>query len=163
MDPSLSIREATLEDYPSLDPLFTEGDAFHREVLPHIFRRPEGAARAWSYFSSIVNSEEACIFLAQVREQVVGLVQVLVRETPDIPLLVPRRYAVVDNIVVARGWRHSGIGKALMERAQNWAVKKGVTQIELNVWAFNQGAVAFYEHLGYKVVSQRMWKELSAF
>jgi putative hydrolase of the HAD superfamily len=161
MDHSLLIREATLEDYESLAPLFAEGDALHREALPHIFRQPEGPPRARPYFASIVTSEEACILLAQVRGQVVGLVQVLLRETPAIPLLVPRRYAVIDNIVVAKDSRHSGVGRALMEQAQGWAEEQGATLIELNVWAFNQGASLFYERLGYTIASYRMWKSLT--
>jgi GNAT superfamily N-acetyltransferase len=37
-----------------------------------------------------------------------------------------------------------------MERAHRWALDKGVSEVELSVWDFNEGAIAFYENLGYK-------------
>jgi GNAT superfamily N-acetyltransferase len=47
-----------------------------------------------------------------------------------------------------------------MERAHAWALDKGINQIQLNVWEFNEGAIAFYEKLGYTVASRTMWKSL---
>ena len=41
----LHIREATTTDYEALCMLFDEGDALHREHLPHVFRKPEGPVR----------------------------------------------------------------------------------------------------------------------
>lgn len=40
--------------------------------------------------------------------------------------MVARRYAVVDTLMVKEKFRHSGIGRALMEKAHQWAWDKGV-------------------------------------
>lgn len=157
-----SIREARLADYEELCEIFAEVDALHHEALPHVFRAPDGPARAKEYISSVMADGYAALFVAQSDGEIVGLVQIFVRETPDVPIMVPRRYAVIDTLVVKRGFRRSGVGRALMERAHRWAWTKGTTQVELSVWEFNRGAMAFYEKLGYRTTSRRMWRALRA-
>ena len=41
-----------------------------------------------------------------------------------------------------------------------WLWQRHVKAIELNVWAFNRGALAFYERLGYRVLSHRMGRTI---
>jgi hypothetical protein len=41
-----------------------------------------------------------------------------------------------------------------------WAAKKGLHEVEVNVFDFNKGANAFYEGLGYETTSRRMRKIL---
>jgi len=48
----------------------------------------------------------------------------------------------------------------LVQRIHAWAIAKGATPIELNVHAFNTGAIHFYRKLGYETVSQRMNQSL---
>ena len=156
------IREANQGDYEALCAIFAEADAMHREALPHIFREAAGPARSKDFVFEILADENAALFVAEHEGQIIGLVHVRVRETPDIPILVPRRYAVINDLVVKERFRRHGVGRALLERAERWALDKGATQVELVVWEFNKGAIAFYEELGYKTISRRMWKPLEA-
>ena len=48
----------------------------------------------------------------------------------------------------------------LMHKMQAWAIEKGATSIELNVYEFNETAISFYEKLGYRTLSRKMSKEL---
>ena len=156
----LTIREAIAADYADICDIFEEADALHREHLPHIFQKSPGPVRQQEYILGLLADENAGLFLAQVGSQVVGLVCVLAREAPAVPTFVPRRYATVDSMVVKQSFRRRGIGRALMERAQAWAQAKGLDNIELHVWDFNQEAIAFYEQLGYENLSRRMGKRL---
>ena len=47
-------------------------------------------------------------------------------------------------------WRRKGIAHGLMERIRTEARKRGMTKIELDVWAFND-ALDFYESEGFHV------------
>jgi hypothetical protein len=53
----LSIREAVASDYESLCALFNEGDALHRENLPWVFQRPEGAVREKDHVLDLIADE----------------------------------------------------------------------------------------------------------
>jgi ribosomal protein S18 acetylase RimI-like enzyme len=157
----LNIREAVASDYESLCVLFDEGDALHRENLSWVFQKPRGAVRERDYVLGLIADEAVGFFVAQVRDRLVGLICVLIRESSEIPIFVRRRHAVVDNVVVKREFQRTGIGRALMEKAHEWAVAEEAESIELNVWEFNQEAIEFYKMLGYETASRKMNKRLS--
>ena len=154
------IREAVSEDCEQLCELNQQVLELHMEAHPEVFCDQDGMAFFKDYVSEILADETAVILCADTAGRIIGMAHVLVRESPDIPIMVRRRFAVLENIVVREGFRHVGVGRALMESVHAWALGKGVTRVELNVWAFNQDAIALYEKLGYEVVSSRMAKEL---
>jgi ribosomal protein S18 acetylase RimI-like enzyme len=156
----INIRNATADDYKGLCELFDEIDAFHRNVLPHIFQKPSGPVREQDYYLGLIADENVGLFIAETDERLVGFVHAIVGDTPAIPVFIPRHYATIDSIVVKSGFMHHGIGKILMDKAQAWAIGKGATSIELNVHEFNEAAISFYENLGYKTFSRRMVKDL---
>jgi len=154
----LNIREAVASDYESLCVLFDEGDALHRENLPWIFQKPRGAVRERDYVLGLIADEAVGFFVAQVGDRLAGLICVMIREAPEVPIFARRRYAMIDNVVVEEKFRRAGIGRALVEKAHEWAVAEGAESIELNVWEFNQEAIEFYRALGYETTSRKMSK-----
>jgi len=95
---SFSIRPATQEDYAGLNALLEEIDAYHRKALPHVFREPDGAARTRDFITGALADENAVIFLAEIHDQVVGLLYAYVRSIPDIPIRIPCRAGEIDMI-----------------------------------------------------------------
>jgi ribosomal protein S18 acetylase RimI-like enzyme len=89
-----------------------------------------------------------------------GGVLVRLYDTPADPVMVPRRRAHVEAIVVDEHHRRAGIGTALMNAAAAWARERGAEEIVLTVWAGNAAAEAFYLRLGYGVVSRALCKPL---
>jgi ribosomal protein S18 acetylase RimI-like enzyme len=156
----ISVHKATADDYNSLCELFNEGDALHRDNLPHIFQKPNGAAREKDYYLGLIADENVALLVAEVGGNLVGFVHAIVRDAPAFPVFVARRYAIVDSIVVKSGFQNHGIGRTLMDKMQEWAIAKGTTSIELNVYEFNETAISFYERLGYQTFSRKMSKEL---
>lgn len=57
--------------------------------------------------------------------------------------------------------RHQGIGSALMHHVDVWAKARGDRQIGLQVFQFNQPALAFYQKLGYQTQAFWMIKPLT--
>ena len=43
---------------------------------------------------------------------------------------------------------YSAVGRALMERDHQWVLDKRLTEVELNVWEFNEEAAALYVRMG---------------
>ena len=133
---------------------------FHSEAHPEVFCDQGSTAFFKDYVSEILADENAAILCADHAGRIIGMAHVLVRESPDVPIMVRRRFAVLENVVVRKGFRHMGVGRALMESVHTWSLGKGVARVELNVWSFNQDAIALYEKLGYEVISSRMVKRL---
>jgi ribosomal protein S18 acetylase RimI-like enzyme len=155
---AIAIRAATAQDYDDLCALIDEVDALHRDNLGHLFQKPGGPIRDKDYILGLIADEDVGLFVAEAVGVVIGLVHVAVCESPPIPIFVPRRYAVVENLVVGQGFRQAGVGRALMEQAHQWAGAQGAAEVELTVYDFNEAARAFYESLGYETRSRHMCK-----
>lgn len=156
----VQIRAAIATDYVKLCEVFAEIDGYHAEALPHIFQAPPGPARSRASVQGIIDNPDAALFVAEADGDIVGLVDVRLHTTQDIPILVARRYAVIDAIVVRRAFWGQGVGRHLMHRAETWARARGLGEVLLNVWEFNRRAIDFYERLGYETVSRRMRRVL---
>jgi GNAT superfamily N-acetyltransferase len=59
-------------------------------------------------------------------------------------------HAHVEVLAVTADAEGRGIGRLLIEAAEDWAGARGYRRITLNVFAPNQRARAVYEHLGYE-------------
>lgn len=153
---NMVIRKATTRDYDGLCAIIAEVDKLHRDNLPCMFQEPDGPVRDKDFILGSIADETVGLFVAEFEGQLVGFVHVLVREALDIPIFVPRRYAVIDNLAVRRDFQRTGIGRALMGEAHDWAMAQGSNTVELNVYEFNESAIAFYCRLGYKPVSRKM-------
>lgn len=85
---------------------------------------------------------------------------VRIYDTPADPSMLPRRRAHVEALVVDRHHRRNGIGTTLMRAAAAWSRERGAAELVLTVWAGNAAAEAFYERLGYRVVSRALAKPI---
>jgi GNAT superfamily N-acetyltransferase len=152
------IRAAVEKDYEGLNVLFEEIDEYHRKALPQIFRKPDGPARKLDYIAGILSDQNSVIFIAEIQNQIIGLVHAFIRSYPEISIRIPSRICETDSLIVKDKYRRSGIGKALMEKVQQWAVQMQVDRLELTVWDFNKEAKNFYRELDYEPAIIKMWK-----
>ncbi len=158
---NVSIRRASFDDYNALCDLFDDVDAIHRNNLPNIFQKPDGPIREQEYYLGLNSDQNIALLVAEVNDNIIGFVHAVIRDSPAIPVLVPRRHVFVDSICVKSAYRGSGVGQMLMSEIHEWANGKNAIAIELNVFEFNQAAIAFYQQLGYEVLSLRMSKSLN--
>lgn len=156
----LIIREATPFDAENLCQLFDEADKLHRDHLSERFQAPKGPARDKAFILGLLADQTVAVFVVERDGKLLGLVQAAVKDTPPLFIFVPRCYVVIDTLVVKEGFRQQGIGQKLMDKVHQWALSKGAAEVELNVYEVNQGAIAFYRHLGYDTISQKMSKSL---
>lgn len=72
-----------------------------------------------------------------------------------IPISKKRTIYFIEDIVVDKNSRRKGIGKKLYYFLKEQASKEKIDAIELNVWAFNESAIKFYESLGMSVKNMK--------
>ena len=68
---------------------------------------------------------------------------------PATPYMYVRRYLDLDEFCVDAAARRRGVGRALMDFARQVGKERGFDRLELNMWEFNQDALAFYETMGF--------------
>ncbi len=86
-------------------------------------------------------------FVAEIDEEIVGMALIYYRFSTW-----KGRSIHLEDLIVKKKMRDSGIGKALYTRVIEYAFEKKVKRIEWAVLNWNEGAIRFYERSGAKVM-----------
>lgn len=158
----MQIRPALISDYEALCAVLFECDSYHAAHLPERFTplNDPHLARTRDYIAGLLADPTASILVAEQDDRLLGVIITLVRDTPPLAILTPRRFGNVEVISVRREARGQGIGRALMTRAEEWARSVGAQDMELSVYLFNEDAARLYAGLGYVDLSKKMLKRL---
>lgn len=138
------IREATTNDYEKLDRLANQLHELHVKERPDLFAKIEHLYSAEKY-DNMLEDPNRILLLAEIEDKVVGVCIVGVR---DQSMMVNLRNAYIRDLVVDESYRHQGIAKKLFVEAEKRAKAAGAVRLDLQVSAFNEGAIHLYEELG---------------
>ncbi len=94
--------------------------------------------------SRILGREDQQFFVADLGGRAIGWVHVVFVEYVD-----AEAFVVIGGLVVDKGNRRLGVGRALMDRAERWAGERGCAMVRLTSSATRTAAHKFYETLGY--------------
>lgn len=128
--PALAVRRASLGDLPTIVDLRL---ALLRENADHpVYGQLRGDARtrAFDVFGAQLRSPHEIMLLAESNGEVVGILRCV--ETLNSPLLEPERYCYVSSVYVRPSVRRTGVLKALLRRADQWCVERGLTEMRLH-------------------------------
>jgi len=129
------LRPARLEDAPAL------------ALLASQLGYPSTTEDIDSRLALILPDPTQLIAVAEVSGQVVAWIHAALYLTLESGAAVELRGLVVDEKL-----RGQGLGRALTERAEEWARERGAHVIRLRSNVIRDGAHAFYQRLGYAIV-----------
>jgi GNAT superfamily N-acetyltransferase len=69
--------------------------------------------------------------------------------------------ASVGELIVDERFERRGLARALLARAEDWAIQRGLGHVRLTTGAANHGALTFYERLGYTSNEITLTRELA--
>lgn len=98
-------------------------------------------------FSQNINN----IIVAEINNLVVGAILYLIKEKLENSYTNYRKVLFIDALVVDVNHRKNGIEKILMQEMEKLAKDNNCSSVELNVWAFNENAIKFFEGMGMSV------------
>ena len=151
--PAVRVRLARRDDWPSVSELLREVDDLHAAIAPEYFR---SAPRSEAEWARLLEEDNGALFVAEPpdRDGAIGLLVARLYDTPDNPSMVPRRRLHVETVVVGGKHRRCGIGRRLMNEGAAWGRARGAVEVVLTTWVGNEDAEAFYQRLGYRVLSR---------
>jgi GNAT superfamily N-acetyltransferase len=157
--PPKPVQEAILiRPYGAADSAFLR--SISQRLHPGRTASPRNPELLAAYFdglaANLMGDPGAVAFVAELHGQPMGVVAV----HPDVDYFTGHARAYVDTLVVAPDAEGRGVGRALLRRVEEWARELGHREVVLDVFAGNEGAVAFYRRCGYQPDHIRMAKPL---
>ena len=151
----MEIRFATEADLPRVNELRAQVSALHAAGKPEVFR-PGFSPELQAHVYTLHAAPGHAILVAEGEDAIVGFACLKLVDHPGSPYRLPQRYLDVDEFGVDERSRRQGVGRALFEAVREYAKSQGVSRIELNMWEFNQEALAFYEAIGFSTYRRYM-------
>jgi RimJ/RimL family protein N-acetyltransferase len=131
------VRRAEPEDIDGVLALFISVANERRFILTE---PPIDQERRKQQFLETLQSDDAYVFLAETGEEVIGELTVLRRHTTS---------PATIGMAVLAPWRGRGVGTALMQACVDWAREAGVHKLSLEVFPWNEAAIALYRKFGF--------------
>ncbi|MCM1155084.1 MAG: GNAT family N-acetyltransferase [Roseburia sp.] len=152
---NLIVRFAKREELESVNIIRKQVNEVHVRGRSDIFRED-----GWQLIEPVVytrfDEENSDVMVAAMGDEIVGfaVVQYIVR--PESPYNKERRFFHIEEFGVDENHRRKGIATAIIDFVKDEAKKRGFKRIELDMWEFNDGALAFYESAGFKTFRRYM-------
>lgn len=124
----IELRLSLLKHYP---------DAF----LPTYKEEKRCTSKEWQDNFFVDNQT----FVVEEKNQLVGMVYVNQFKNQR-----ARHVARISGLGVLPDFRRQGAGKSIIEAVINWAKKENIHRLQVEAFADNQGAIAFYQKMGFK-------------
>jgi GNAT superfamily N-acetyltransferase len=130
------IRRALLEDAPRL-----------AELSGQLGYPADAAAIAERLARLLGRSEDVVLVALNSADKVVGWIH-----GAEHQLLETERWCEILGLVVDAGHRQSGVGRALVEAAEQWARERGLRQMSVRSNVVRTESHPFYERIGFERV-----------
>ena len=151
----ITVRPASLSDLDrllDLEQAMIEAERPFDETI-----RVEGDVRYYD-LEALIGSPDAEVLVAEFDSQIIGTGYA--RLDLSEPYLKHDRHSYLGFMYVVPEHRGKGLNKTIMEKLEAWSMSRGVTEMQLEVYAGNAAALRAYEKSGYDALLFTMRKSL---
>lgn len=150
------ICEATMDDKNEMNVIRKQVNDLHVAGESKIFKPGFNENMASFCETFIKNEQGKKALVAKENGKVVGyaLLEFVFKEETDYRFT--QRFLEVGEFGVLEGNKKKGIGRKLVERIRLIAKENGYDEIRLDMWSFNEGALKFYEAVGFETYRRHM-------
>ncbi len=148
------IRHFDEHDRPEIERLM---DAFGDEIaamdpLRRVIRAEEFGRFYVNRMLAEAADAKGLVLIAEEQGRIIGFAAGAVRDRrpEDVYQVVSFQDGELTELYVVPEARHRGIGTALVEACERWFRENGCGAVHIEVFAPNEGAIRFYERLGYE-------------
>ena len=149
------IRFAKENELVRVNELRKQVNDLHVEGKPEVFKAGFNDELR-DYIYNIWDDPEQEIVVADLDGTICGFAVLHHIVKPATPFMYERDFIDIDEFCVDKDYRRQGVASEMITFIRNYAKEKGFNRIELNMWEFNQDALAFYEAVGFKTYRRYM-------
>ena len=143
------IQLATKADRESVNEIALQVHALHMEWRPDLYCTTQELYPQERFDECIANRQ---LYVAKIEGNVVGYAVLIIRNV-NVNGMHPRRVMSIDEFCVHEAATGHGIGTEMMADVRALARAFRCTDMKLNVYPQNDGAIRFYERNGFMIRS----------
>ncbi len=149
------VRFAKEAELDQVNVLRKQVNDIHVEGKPEVFK-PGFGVELRNFIYDIWADPEQKIVVADMDGLICGFAVLHHINRPENPFMKERDFLDIDEFCVDKGHRRKGVASEMIFFIKNYAKENGFHRIELNMWEFNQDALAFYEASGFETFRRYM-------
>jgi len=107
--------------------------------------------------AAMLARDDVVVYLAYLDDEPVGYAYAQVRRHPETSLRYAFDELYLHHLSVQPHRRGHGIGGALLAAVREAADERGIRQVALDVWSFNERAQNFFRRHGFEAYNERLW------
>lgn len=145
---SIVVRRAEAGDLDALTELRLDNGRVHAELDPAVYRVPDRGA-VEEHFRMRIAQDPALWVATAADGSVTGMVEVVRSSAPPEDQILRDVPTAQVHIVVRSDVRGRGVGKALLQHAEQWAAAERIERLIAGIQAHNRPGLTFYDGAGY--------------
>ena len=148
------VRFAREEDLPRVNELRKIVNDLHVNGRPNYFK--PGFQEVANQLFEIWNADDSDFIVADYCGVICGYACVRRAHKSETPFSKTMSLYLIDEFCVDEAYRRQGVATEMIRFIRSDAEKYGMSRVELNMWEFNEAALAFYEAVGFKTFRRYM-------
>lgn len=151
----MEVRFAKEKELDCINELRKQVNDLHVDGKPDVFK-PGFCDELRDFINVIWNDQEQEIVVADADGAICGFAIIHHINKPENPFMKERDFLDIDEFCVDEAYRRKEVATSLITFIKEYAKEKGFHRIELNMWEFNKGALAFYESVDFETYRRYM-------
>ena len=149
------IRFVKENELSQVNELRKQVNDLHVEGKPEVFKAGFDK-ELQDYIYTIWKDPKQKIVVAELEGIICGFAVLNYIHKSETSFMHERDFMDIDEFCVDKKYRRQGIASEMIAFIKDYVKELGIKRIELNMWEFNEDALAFYEAVGFKTYRRYM-------
>lgn len=154
MEVNKTVRFARIDELERINELRKVVNDIHVYGCPDFFK--PGFKDVADQLPAIWAADDKDIIVAELDGLVCGYACIHYVNKPESPFTKAMKMCCVDEFCVDVAYRRKGLATDMISFIRTVAKEHGISRLDLNVWGFNEEAIAFYEAVGFQTYRRYM-------
>ena len=149
------IRKAKVDDLDKINIIRKQVNDLHVEGEPKIFKAGFGE-NMQKYLLNFIGGENRDVIVCEEQGEILGyaMLEVIIKEETDYRYEL--KFLEVGELGVLENQKGKGVGSKIMESVYEYARSLNISEVQLNMWEFNENALNFYNKQGFETYRRHM-------
>lgn len=142
----MEITKPSINDFDEIHSIFEEVHNLHQQNRPDLFETKSHFTK--EEFQNILNDSNQ-IFLIIKNKHIEGFIHATINNKSS-NNTIHYKNLFISSFGIKKEYQNTGLGSKLIQELKKIAINQKCDNIILNVWSFNDRAIAFYLKHGFK-------------